>query len=1035
MLTKDHVIETMQRLIQAPLPQESNFHARLYSAYRARIVSELAIAFAKEDENKRLEALTACLATNWNHIKGTFLSYTALPTDELTLLLCDIACYVAKEKNEPSINALTVLMPTVCGESSHSDYPNLTPVMNQDALFDIPVIDIKKLIRTHILSDNGAYLIPVLLLNSLEIPFKENAIGNPYYDYTKVESNSPFITLFEYQRLVSHSSHSKALEESLLEREILCTDKSSLFGHINQLLRALYLNSTEGLGSEPHAASGAYSAILSFRYYYNTLKKTLKTKCSKEEEAIPDIPKAVDEEIEKLFRFSFDVKTNEKAGNDLCIATRREELDTAVQEHWEILAKITLSEESRVALIKTAVAVLKEKRQHLKNALENDNHASEKAGLTQLVLDWLGVPFAISSLQEVVLLAAMQPAEIRQLCQDAEINKQIIKKIDSLDTLIGVLIESKPTSLEALFEKTGEQIAERLLQYDNEFPALIALLDPARIRMCCRVFPHNLHTADQLAHLLSELLPNQLNAVLDADILNSIARSPEQVGQFLNHFPPLEYPVIFNKLKRVLFKASETLDGMLILLGSLPLTSRNQVVELLKAQFFTLVTRAEDFITLLEDSNFADYDDPFVQIMRTLAEQLILTEKDFCTVFHALSSRAERDTFCFLLHERLECFNPLIQARTPDEMMAYFKQCDSFEAFERAFHFAPPECYHSILNEVLKDERLLPHLYSLRNLRKLAEYIASNQSDLFCEKLKGVFQALIDSPDTIHLIFATFPWNVAYGIVDQIDIRPLFSKAIDYCDFISEMMRIGTAHYFWRILEEDFVDAVQTNEDFKKAINTQHIPLKLRLYKEKKSLLEHYIKTCPKSFVAIATNLPEEEKIALFASIKAMLLPTIETMRDFIVNFYNVAPCSAIIVGSKSTLCRLIHSIGELRTMFLFMRRVRDVVYQTLKKKIPYLIATVEDFKTLHELLKNYFPGKNYFQEICEMQLTGLLPCKAIDMEATVQQLKLADKVQEGVLLTQLFHQLQFSVRQNTVSFFGEEKANCLVKPHQLEFK
>src|ERR1700733_3231424 len=74
--------------------QAESLQERVSLAYRQKTLEELRRQLEGNSE-LLIPGLKDFLAKNWKIINGTVLSYTALPNDELTLLLCGIAELVA----------------------------------------------------------------------------------------------------------------------------------------------------------------------------------------------------------------------------------------------------------------------------------------------------------------------------------------------------------------------------------------------------------------------------------------------------------------------------------------------------------------------------------------------------------------------------------------------------------------------------------------------------------------------------------------------------------------------------------------------------------------------------------------------------------------------------------------------------------------------------------------------------------------------------------------------------------------------------
>ncbi len=102
-------------------------------------------------ENECTSSLQMLLLYFGDVSKCSLISYTDQPNSDITQLLVDIAYYV-----NPG-NPLSVLMLGVVQESIDDKYPDLNE------------LDLRALLTTHILSDNGIYLYPAVMMKDVEL--------------------------------------------------------------------------------------------------------------------------------------------------------------------------------------------------------------------------------------------------------------------------------------------------------------------------------------------------------------------------------------------------------------------------------------------------------------------------------------------------------------------------------------------------------------------------------------------------------------------------------------------------------------------------------------------------------------------------------------------------------------------------------------------------------------------------------------------------------------------------------------------------
>lgn len=214
-------VAILQRKYQTP--KSEALKDKILYAYRKRVVTELE-SILQDTTNPMLVAdLEELLETNWHLIKGTMLSYTALPDDELTELLIDIAQYVADsrinavslfENKDEIFSALWILMPTLRYMNPDSYIKPINGLFKHEKT---TVEDVKQIIKTHINSEDGTYLIPILLLTEMHKPFTaKTLLFNPYFDYVKKQPPSEeYISQVTIARLTNHSKETRALACSL----------------------------------------------------------------------------------------------------------------------------------------------------------------------------------------------------------------------------------------------------------------------------------------------------------------------------------------------------------------------------------------------------------------------------------------------------------------------------------------------------------------------------------------------------------------------------------------------------------------------------------------------------------------------------------------------------------------------------------------------------------------------------------------------------------------------------------------------------
>ena len=227
-------------------------------------IAEAEMALAELDkitrfvENKHGELIISetknALEKRWKRIKGTFLGYTSLPKDYMSL--CYLKLAQALHAFAPERKVFQYLMPTItCVNEALYLYER-----------DIDSYDLGCLI----LSDQMNALIPVNVLSALvpgEVHFKNIPI--PYVK-SALEEVRP-LTNYEQERLIKHSDYSRELHNLYQKIESLQQGDTSVGGRLRTLIAALRKGSVEQEGVEYDASVSAYLGVCAFMDYWNNI--------------------------------------------------------------------------------------------------------------------------------------------------------------------------------------------------------------------------------------------------------------------------------------------------------------------------------------------------------------------------------------------------------------------------------------------------------------------------------------------------------------------------------------------------------------------------------------------------------------------------------------------------------------------------------------------------------------------------------------------------------------------------------------------
>lgn len=247
------------------------------------------------------------LADYWQRINVGYFTYTSIPTSPLTSSHIELANLLFKvasadpeyynitEDDRRYLSLMTFLMPGVSTESIKDEHADLAPKS---------IESMSTLLKTHIMSENGFYLIPVNVVQSL-LNYKKEAdepedsmskrtrlipptdpsvstevldicyfeeIPNPYFDYKRnSENNSSYLTMSETTRLRNFSKQTTELFIMHEQYLALISKQSHLLGQCRILAERLLQNGKNGTGSIEESGVGAEAAIHAFLDFYEKL--------------------------------------------------------------------------------------------------------------------------------------------------------------------------------------------------------------------------------------------------------------------------------------------------------------------------------------------------------------------------------------------------------------------------------------------------------------------------------------------------------------------------------------------------------------------------------------------------------------------------------------------------------------------------------------------------------------------------------------------------------------------------------------------
>lgn len=446
---------------------------RIIHAYHQRTIDKISNILSNklQSETEKVAAFQALLTENWGFIKGTLLTYTALPDHPATSLWIKISKYVSAHTEEPII---TCLMPTVSTDSLSDDYPDLTQHLS-----------IRTLLRTHVLSDKSEYAIPVTQLKQYDLG--NGPIGrllNPYFDFSVHPGEYAQLSTDEMARLKSHSAETEALFNLIDEYHRLLNSEDNLLAKLQELLRLMTANSVNGIGQEMIAGRGGMIAVLNFFTYYHALSP----------ENLAAVPDSVRNQLDILLKHSTPQPVLDIRGQPVldpegrpkikllntdinaCLALRSKLLKIAIKDNETALHQIGLSESTKSAKCEELASGI---RNALENIASTHYRGHERLGFTTHILATLNIPFSFVD-AELDLFNFIPPNEVALFFKQNQLALEFIRKFNTIDELAYVLLIWNPQTIEAVFRTIGDRIGMALSLFNanrDHFFYLISSLD------------------------------------------------------------------------------------------------------------------------------------------------------------------------------------------------------------------------------------------------------------------------------------------------------------------------------------------------------------------------------------------------------------------------------------------------------------------------------------------------------------------------------------------------------------------------------
>lgn len=440
--------------------------------------------YEDQDEESLKTSIQRFLATCFDISQHSLVSYTASPNAEATNILVELA-----ETFFPQ-NPLLALMPTVLQESFHDSYLNLSE------------LNIRQILKTHILSNNARYLYPVKQI--LDMPLNESFSPiNPYYDFTQTNDNG-YLLQDELQKLIHHSEYTTQLHARKIDYEELLSNQSSLLAKLHALISQLSMNSVGRQGTEQNAGVGVYHALIIFRTSYDNLSETQKSQ----------IPQGLKMQIELLLSHAFNTEANARAGIGLCIATHKSYLTNYMRGYETILAQIDTGGNHQHHLIEQATSNFNEAKSLLESQFsQNQYTGEEKLGVSRKLIHSLDIEVQLNGLSDLNdIISGFFDTELQEFLSETSIQSQLTGLLWWQASITNLLIDTPEHKLPHVLPAISTHIFGSFFSTSHQLSQLLEVLSDEKVDILCNTLkPEILRRVSNLHDFLSLYTPLELN--------------------------------------------------------------------------------------------------------------------------------------------------------------------------------------------------------------------------------------------------------------------------------------------------------------------------------------------------------------------------------------------------------------------------------------------------------------------------------------------------------------------------------------------
>lgn len=987
--------EIQNALNQLPAPEL--LKERIIYTYALKVAYQLERLFTEiedKDRQSQLDALKTFLANNWLFVKNNMLSYTVLSKHEITVFLGEIAKYIVNEgvslqpfnSSIRPLGILEVLMPGVCLESLFPNkyrhlYPCLITISTEKVEWQD--VNLDEILNTHILSANQRYLIPVELLAT---DHKKDFIGqcNPYYDFEIHDESDVFLNAESYKRLTKHSSLARVVGEAQLEYETIAYDKGNLLGQLNHLINVLYLNSAHVLGIELAAAEGAYVAIAQFIEYYDYLKK----------DQIDLIPTLLKKEIETLRHFTA-MKDNE-SNIGSCLATRRTELQLAVNQAEIVLHQISLDPNKRNEFIQIAQKNLEDAKTTLLEKMKNYS-GEDSLPLTSYLMDQLRVSCEIKTKADLSLFSALSSDELNMVLGEKPLLAvQALKVLENLENLIFFAIELSLEQLEAWIYHMKPSIKEILLLNQRYLVALLIPLDRERVEIIGR----------SLGEVLFELIPS---TNIFSDVMQRLATEQQNVILKLmwNRLPTfIQHPLDFRDILKYL---------------SIP--SRDLVFDLMREKLSQLTydTGTIPIFSSSEQSRVSNLQ----EIIRYLSTDQVKLYIEDLDLNYGLSKIISNVWFFddIMKYSYVEQNMPVFEALYA-QVLGF---CNTAENFEKVLSHLTPEQGAMVFESM--SEKLLELVHDGVDFKQVLYYLNPQQRQKILEKVQAQLGTIIEKASDFRNVLELLTLKQRAIVFEIIKNKlSLIQHPWEFTSLMECLLPEQRTLVFEKlgdrlpklILDSHYFHCVS------KYLTSEQSTV---LCKSLGAKLSDMIR-CRISFVEVVYYLNEEQRQEIFELVKSRLPAMIQELTDFLQIFKYLS------VNQKEELFYLVHKQLSEMIRYKWNCQVIEsltveqgmVLLDDLRDKLPRILSDKASFDSMLEYLSIEQQALAF--DIMSEHLSRIF--ETPDHILKVLQVLPLENCRNFVLKLKDFN-LFVQYKPVITPFLNEEKIKFINEVHQLE--